>query len=51
MPAFGLALCDVFAPCERAFAETSGALDGDDGDLVAYYYSKIYFIFTYVFAW
>ena len=34
-PAFGLALCDVFAPSECVFAEASGALDGDDGDLVA----------------
>ena len=27
-PAFGLALCDVLAPCECVFAEISGALDG-----------------------
>ena len=33
-PAFGLALCDVFAPSECVFAEASGALDGDDGDLI-----------------
>ena len=33
--AFGLALCAVLAPCECVFAEAPGALDGDDGDLVA----------------
>jgi len=32
--AFGLALCDVRAPCECVFAEASGALDGDDGDII-----------------